>query len=160
MPDSVNNKNQRIIRLRNRTADFSKEEGRRPRILITRIHLGGSDRVVKTIATTFADMGFDVDINTGVQSPANIARMATENDVHVVGIPGINVKSKNLVSRLIKALEENGRGDILVVVWGSVQPVNRNSLFNARKHKIKIFGIKTDPMISASRILDSLERRH
>jgi methylmalonyl-CoA mutase len=158
-PEWESKSEERITRIRNRTAGFSEEKGRRPRILITRIHPSETDRVVKTIATAFADMGFDVDINTAVQSPANIARMAAENDVHAVGFAGITVKSKNLISALLKALEENGAADILVAVWTSVQPVNCDTGFSIGSHKLEIFGIETDATVSASRILDSLERR-
>ncbi len=153
MPDLKIDKSQWINLLRNRTAGFAEKEGRRPRILITRIHPSVSDREVKTIATAFADMGFDVDINTAVQSPTNVARMATENDVHALGIPGISVKSKTLIPALLIALEENSSKDILVAVWGSVQRFDCSTAF------IEIFGSETDATVCASRILDFLESR-
>ncbi|MEL7426998.1 MAG: methylmalonyl-CoA mutase [Bacteroidota bacterium] len=100
--------------------DFAKAEGRRPRIMIAKLGQDGHDRGAKVIATSFADLGFDVDIGPLFQTPAEAARQATENDVHILGISSLAAGHKTLVPETIKALAELGRDDIYVVVGGVI----------------------------------------
>ena len=104
-----------------RLADaFAEQEGRRPRIMVAKLGQDGHDRGAKIIATAFADLGFDVDIGPLFQTPAEAARQAVENDVHILGISSLAAGHKTLVPQTIAALETLGRGDILVVVGGVI----------------------------------------
>ena len=99
---------------------FAKKEGRRPRILVAKMGQDGHDRGAKVIATSFADMGFDVDIGPLFQTPAEVAKQAIENDVHILGISSLAGGHKTLVPQLIELLKGYGREDILVVVGGVI----------------------------------------
>jgi methylmalonyl-CoA mutase len=104
-----------------RMADaFAEAEGRRPRIMVAKLGQDGHDRGAKIIATAFADLGFDVDIGPLFQTPAEAARQAAENDVHILGISSLAAGHKTLVPQTVAELEKLGRGDILVVVGGVV----------------------------------------
>jgi methylmalonyl-CoA mutase len=148
---------EKISSIRNRTARFSKLQGRRPRILITRFPPNGSERAVKSIATAFADMGFDVDINLSVLEPAALAQIAAENDVHAIGIPCISSKSKRFIAELLKSLNTEGGRNILVVAWMSVHSENFTTPFMADAMKLKIFTSGIGHNDSVSQILDDLE---
>ncbi|MFZ1686258.1 MAG: methylmalonyl-CoA mutase [Flavobacteriales bacterium] len=103
--------------------EFAKVEGRRPRILVAKMGQDGHDRGAKVIATSFADIGFDVDIGPLFQTPQEVARQAIENDVHVLGISSLAGGHKTLVPEVIKELRETyDRGDILVVAGGVIPP--------------------------------------
>ncbi len=99
---------------------FAEQEGRRPRIMVAKLGQDGHDRGAKIIATAFADLGFDVDIGPLFQTPAEAARQAAENDVHILGISSLAAGHKTLVPQTIEELEKLGRGDILVVVGGVI----------------------------------------
>ncbi len=99
---------------------FAKNEGRRPRIMVAKLGQDGHDRGAKVIATAFADLGFDVDMGPLFQTPAEAARQAAENDVHILGISSLAAGHKTLVPEVIQALQDLGRGDILVVVGGVI----------------------------------------
>jgi len=99
---------------------FAEMEGRRPRILVAKLGQDGHDRGAKVIATAFADLGFDVDIGPLFQTPAEAARQAAENDVHILGISSLAAGHKTLVPQTIAALQALGRPDILVVVGGVI----------------------------------------
>jgi methylmalonyl-CoA mutase len=100
--------------------EFAEQEGRRPRIMVAKLGQDGHDRGAKIIATAFADLGFDVDIGPLFQTPAEAARQAAENDVHILGISSLAAGHKTLVPQTIAALKELGRPDILVVVGGVI----------------------------------------
>ena len=100
--------------------EFAEMEGRRPRIMIAKLGQDGHDRGAKIIATGFADLGFDVDIGPLFQTPAEAAKQAAENDVHVLGISSLAAGHRTLVPETIKELEKIGRGDILVVAGGVI----------------------------------------
>lgn len=100
--------------------EFAELEGRRPRIMVAKLGQDGHDRGAKIIATAFADLGFDVDIGPLFQTPAEAARQAVENDVHILGISSLAAGHKTLVPQTIAELEKLGRGDILVVVGGVI----------------------------------------
>ncbi|WP_321341947.1 methylmalonyl-CoA mutase [Breoghania sp.] len=112
-------------------AVFEENDGRRPRILIAKMGQDGHDRGQKVIASAFADLGFDVDIGPLFQTPEEAARQAVENDVHAVGVSSLAAGHLTLVPALKKALADEGREDILIVVGGVVPPQDYEALFDA-----------------------------
>ena len=110
---------------------FASAQGRRPRILLAKMGQDGHDRGQKVIATAFADMGFDVDIGPLFATPAESARQAVENDVHIVGVSSLAAGHLTLVPALKSALAEHGREDILVVVGGVIPPQDYDALYAA-----------------------------
>lgn len=111
--------------------EFSKLEGRRPRIMIAKLGQDGHDRGAKVIATSFADLGFDVDIGPLFQTPAEAARQAVENDVHIIGISSLAAGHKTLVPETIAELAQLGREDILVIVGGVIPPQDYAFLYES-----------------------------
>jgi methylmalonyl-CoA mutase len=111
---------ERFAKARQMANEFAAMDGRRPRILVAKLGQDGHDRGAKIVATGFADLGFDVDIGPLFQTPAEAARQAAENDVHVLGISSLAAGHRTLVPQTIAELERLGRGDILVVVGGVV----------------------------------------
>lgn len=99
---------------------FAEKEGRRPRIMVAKMGQDGHDRGAKVIATSFADIGFDVDIGPLFQTPEEAAKQAVENDVHVVGVSSLAAGHKTLVPQIMKALADYGREDILIIVGGVI----------------------------------------
>ena len=146
-----------IDSIRKRTEDFKGKEGRRPRILVTKMGQDGHDRGIKVIATAFADLGFDVDISPMFQTPAEAARMAVENDVHMVGASSLAAGHKTLVPELIAALKKEGGEDILVVVGGIIPPSDYAFLDQAGV--VGIFGPGTPVTESANQVLNALEKK-
>ena len=133
---------------------FAELDGRRPRILIAKMGQDGHDRGAKVIATGFADLGFDVDIGPLFQTPEEVAKQATENDVHVIGASSLAAGHKTLVPQLIEALQTLGRPDIKVVAGGVIPPGDYEFL---RKAGIAgIFGPGTPVAESAREILNTL----
>ncbi|WP_297189785.1 methylmalonyl-CoA mutase [uncultured Porticoccus sp.] len=110
---------------------FAERAGRRPRMLVAKMGQDGHDRGAKVIATAFADIGFDVDISPMFQTPEEAARMAIENDVHVVGVSSQAAGHKTLVPQLIAALRAEGGSDIKVVCGGVIPPQDYQELFDA-----------------------------
>ena len=146
-----------IDAIRKRTDDFMAKEGRRPRILLTKMGQDGHDRGVKVVATAFADLGFDVDISPMFQTPEEAAKMAVENDVHLVGASSLAAGHKALVPQLIKALKEIGGDDIMVIVGGVIPPGDYEFLYNAGA--VGVFGPGTSITDSANKVLNALEGR-
>lgn len=109
-----------IEKVRKKTLEFKTKQGRRPRILVTRMQNDGPDRLVKVTAAEYADLGFDVDIHTHIRAPERIAKIALENDVHVIATVDSPLQAKyhELFSRLSEALEEEGGQNILVAPHG------------------------------------------
>jgi len=107
---------------------FEEEEGRRPRILVAKVGQDGHDRGQKVIASAFADLGFDVDVGPLFSTPAEAARQAIENDVHIVGVSSLAAAHLSLVPELKAALEKEGRGDIMIAVGGVVPPQDYDAL--------------------------------
>jgi methylmalonyl-CoA mutase len=159
MNETRNETGKNITLIRNRTASFFKNHGRRPRILITRMDPMSSDRKVKIIATALADMGFDVDINTSLQPPVEIARLASENDVHVVGIPDISVLNPKLISELFTAFYSESGKKIVLAAWTHRKPGGTTGLSKAQVDKIEMFAIDADITDCANRILDVLAQQ-
>jgi methylmalonyl-CoA mutase len=110
---------------------FETEHGRRPRILVAKMGQDGHDRGQKVIASAFADLGFDVDIGPLFQTPDEAARQAVENDVHIVGVSSLAAGHLTLVPALREALEDQGRGDIMIVVGGVIPPQDYPALHEA-----------------------------
>lgn len=133
---------------------FAEQEGRRPRILIAKLGQDGHDRGAKVIATAFADLGFDVDIGPLFQTPAEAARQAAENDVHILGISSLAAGHKTLAPQTIEALKALGRDDILVVVGGVIPPQDYDFLKNAGV--AAVFGPGTVVAQAAQHLLEVL----
>ncbi|MBT3175610.1 MAG: methylmalonyl-CoA mutase [Desulfobacula sp.] len=141
-----------IESLRKRSEDFEKKTGRRPRILLSKMGQDGHDRGVKVIATAFADFGFDVDLGPLFQTPEEAARMAIENDVHVIGVSSLAAGHKTLVPMVIEELKNQGASDIKVMVGGIIPPGDYEFLRNAGA--AEIFGPGTVVTDSANRMLN------
>ena len=148
--------NEIIESIRKRTDRFKEKEGRRPRILVTKMGQDGHDRGIKVIATAFADLGFDVDISPMFQTPEEAARMAVENDVHLVGVSSLAAGHKTLVPALIEALKKEGGTEVLVVVGGIIPPSDYEFLYGAGV--VGIFGPGTPVTDAANKVLDALEK--
>jgi methylmalonyl-CoA mutase len=136
-----------MTRIKELIDSFETEHGRRPRILVAKMGQDGHDRGQKVIASAFADLGFDVDIGPLFQTPEEAARQAVENDVHIVGVSSLAAGHLTLVPALRQALEEQGRGDIMVVVGGVIPPQDYPALYEAGAKAI--FGPGT-PIIQAA----------
>ena len=144
-----------IEALRKRTNDFAEKNGRRPRILVTKMGQDGHDRGIKVVASSYADLGFDVDISPMFQTPEEAAKMAIENDVHVVGASSLAAGHKTLVPELIQELKKQGAGEILVVAGGVIPPSDYDFLYKAGCKGI--FGPGTPITESAAKVLDLIE---
>lgn len=146
-----------IATVRKMADEFEKMEGRRPRILVAKMGQDGHDRGAKVIATAFADMGFDVDIGPLFQTPAETARQAVENDVHVVGLSSLAAGHKTLLPQLVEELAKLGREDIMVVAGGVIPAQDYEYL---REHgAAAIFGPGTVIPVAAQKVLAELNRR-
>ena len=141
-------------RIREEVRQFEREEGRRPRLLVAKLGQDGHDRGAKVIATAFADIGFDVDIGPLFQTPEEAARQAVENDVHLVGVSSQAAGHKTLVPELVRALKEQGAGDILVICGGVIPPKDHAFLKDAGV--AAIFGPGTHIPSAAAEILGLL----
>ena len=146
-----------VERVRHLVDDFETAEGRRPRLLVAKIGQDGHDRGQKVIASAFADLGFDVDIGPLFATPAEAARQAVENDVHVLGVSSLAAAHLTLVPELKKELERQGRSDIMIVVGGVVPPQDYEALHKAGAEAI--FPPGTVIAEAAEKLLKSLNRR-
>lgn len=134
--------------------DFAKQEGRRPRIMIAKMGQDGHDRGAKVVATGYADVGFDVDIGPLFQTPAEAAKQAVENDVHILGVSSLAAGHKTLVPQVIEELKKYGREDIMVVVGGVIPSQDYQYLFDAGA--VAVFGPGTKISDAAIKILEIL----
>lgn len=146
-----------IFDVRESSARFKEKEGRRPRILVAKIGQDGHDRGAKVVATAFADLGFDVDIGPLFQTPEETAKMAVENDVHVVGVSSLAGGHKTIVSQISSELAKLGRDDILLVVGGVIPQQDYEQLRGYGANFI--FGPGTAIHVGARQILVELQRR-
>jgi methylmalonyl-CoA mutase len=146
-----------VARVRALVERFSVHEGRRPRILVAKLGQDGHDRGQKVIATAFADLGFDVDIGPLFQTPAEVARQAVENDVHVVGVNSLAAGHLTLVPQLRDELQALGRQDIMVVVGGVVPPSDFDALRESGASAV--FGPGTVIARAAVNLLEELGER-
>lgn len=133
---------------------FAKKEGRQPRIMIAKMGQDGHDRGAKVVATGYADCGFDVDMGPLFQTPAEAARQAVENDVHVLGVSSLAAGHKTLVPQVIDELKKLGREDILVIAGGVIPAQDYDFLYKAGV--TAIFGPGTNVSKSAGQILEVL----
>jgi len=133
---------------------FAKQEGRRPRIMIAKMGQDGHDRGAKVVATGYADVGFDVDIGPLFQTPAEAAKQAIENDVHILGVSSLAAGHKTLVPQVIEELKKYGRQDIMVVVGGVIPAQDYQFLFDAGA--VAVFGPGTKISEAAIKILEIL----
>ena len=151
--------NEDFIKAKELSDKFALLEGRRPRILVAKVGQDGHDRGAKVIATSFADIGFDVDIGPLFQTPSEVAQQAIENDVHIVGISSLAAGHKTLVPQLIRHLAEMGREDIMVVCGGVIPQKDYQFLYNLGV--VGIYGpgtiISTAAIDILNKLLDQVE---
>jgi methylmalonyl-CoA mutase len=133
---------------------FAELEGRRPRMLVAKVGQDGHDRGAKVIATSFADLGFDVDMGALFQTPQEVVRQAVENDVHIVGVSSLAGGHKTLVPEIIQALEKAGRPDIMVVAGGVIPSQDYDFLYEAGV--VGVFGPGTVISKAAIQLLELL----
>ncbi len=149
--------NEIIDRVRKLADEFEQKEGRRPRILVAKMGQDGHDRGAKVVATAYADMGFDVDIGPLFQTPAETAKMAVENDVHIVGVSSLAAGHKTLVPALRDELKALGREDIVIVCGGVIPAQDYDFLY--KNGASAIFGPGTVLPVAAEKILKDLFNR-
>ena len=136
------------------TAEFAKKEGRQPRIMIAKMGQDGHDRGAKVVATGYADCGFDVDMGPLFQTPAEAARQAVENDVHVLGVSSLAAGHKTLIPQVIEELKKLGRPDIIVIAGGVIPAQDYDFLYKAGV--AAIFGPGTSVTKAACQIMEIL----
>jgi len=146
--------NKDFLKARDMADEFAELDGRRPRIMVAKMGQDGHDRGAKVIATSFADLGFDVDIGPLFQTPEEVAMQAAENDVHIVGASSLAAGHKTLVPQLIEELRKIGRDDIMVIAGGVIPPIDYDFLFQAGVSAV--FGPGTVIAKAAQEILEKL----
>ncbi|MGB8704271.1 MAG: methylmalonyl-CoA mutase family protein, partial [Gillisia sp.] len=133
---------------------FAEKDGRRPRIMIAKMGQDGHDRGAKVVATGYADLGFDVDIGPLFQTPAEAAKQAVENDVHILGVSSLAAGHKTLVPQVIEELKKHDREDIMVIVGGVIPSQDYQFLFDAGA--AAVFGPGTKISDAAIQLLEIL----
>ena len=135
-----------------------EKQGRRPRMLVTKMGQDGHDRGIKVVASAYADLGFDIDISPMFQTPEEAAKMAIENDVHIVGASSLASGHKSLVPALIEELKKLGGDDIMVVAGGVIPPGDYEYLY---ERGVKaVFGPGTPITDSADKTLALIEEKY
>ncbi len=147
----------RLEQVRKPADEFARQHGRRPRILIAKMGQDGHDRGAKVVATAYADLGFDVDVGPLFQQPEEVARMAAENDVHVVGVSSLAGGHKTLLVQLVEELKKVGRPDIMVVVGGVIPAQDHEFLY--KNGAAAVFGPGTFIPDAAQETLTQLCKR-
>jgi methylmalonyl-CoA mutase len=137
-------------------AAFATEQGRRPRVMISKLGQDGHDRGAKVVATAFADLGFDVDMGPLFQTPEECARQAIENDVHAVGVSTLAAGHKTLVPAIIAELKKQGADDIVVFVGGVIPRQDYDMLYAAGVKGI--YGPGTPIPVSAKDVLTQIKK--
>jgi methylmalonyl-CoA mutase len=145
---------ERLKELCSKVNQFAESQGRRPRLLVAKLGQDGHDRGAKIIATSFADIGFDVDIGPLFQTPEEAAKQAIENDVHVIGISSQAAGHRVLVPEVIEALRNAGAGEIVVVCGGVIPPQEYDELRAAGV--AAIFGPGTHTLDAAEKVLEAI----
>jgi methylmalonyl-CoA mutase len=143
---------------KNKVEKFAKLEGRRPRIMVAKMGQDGHDRGAKVISTSFADIGFDVDIGPLFQTPEEAVKQAIENDVHILGVSSLAAGHKTLIPEVISLLKEHNRSDIMVIAGGVIPSQDYQFLYDAGV--LGIFGPGTKISSAAIDILDVLLKFH
>ncbi|MEO9967737.1 MAG: methylmalonyl-CoA mutase [Reichenbachiella sp.] len=146
--------NTEILKVLELVKKFEELDGRRPRIMVAKMGQDGHDRGAKVIATSFADLGFDVDIGPLFQTPEEVAKQATENDVHIIGASSLAAGHKTLVPALIAELKRLDRADIMVIAGGVIPPKDYQFLYDAGVSGV--FGPGTKIADAATDILEKL----
>jgi methylmalonyl-CoA mutase len=135
-------------------AEFAKTQGRQPRIMVAKMGQDGHDRGAKVVATGYADLGFDVDMGPLFQTPAEAAKQAVENDVHVMGVSSLAAGHKTLVPQVIAELKKLGREDIMVIAGGVIPPQDYDFLY--KSGVVAIFGPGTSVSKAGRKIMEIL----
>jgi methylmalonyl-CoA mutase len=135
-------------------AEFAKTQGRQPRIMVAKMGQDGHDRGAKVVATGYADLGFDVDMGPLFQTPAEAAKQAVENDVHVLGVSSLAAGHKTLVPQVIAELKKLGREDIMVIAGGVIPPQDYDFLY--KSGVVAIFGPGTSVSKAGKKIMEIL----
>ncbi|RSK35505.1 methylmalonyl-CoA mutase [Hymenobacter metallilatus] len=148
------NYDEQFAKARQQADEFAQREGRRPRMMVAKMGQDGHDRGSKIIATSFADVGFDVDIAPLFQTPDEVARQAAENDVHVVGVSSLAAGHKTLIPQLLRELQQLGREDILVIAGGVIPAQDYQFLYDAGV--AGVYGPGTVIAVAAQEILGKL----
>ncbi|MFV0304628.1 MAG: methylmalonyl-CoA mutase [Moheibacter sp.] len=148
------NQNHSFTEARKLADTFAEKFGRRPRIMVTKMGQDGHDRGAKVVATSYADMGFDVDIAPLFQTPAEVAKQAIENDVHILGISSLAAGHKTLVPEVVEELKKLGNDDVYIVVGGVIPRQDYEYLYQHGAHAI--FGPGTNLADSAIEVLNQL----
>ncbi len=151
---SVAMKDEDFIKAQDLSDQFAKLDGRRPRILVAKMGQDGHDRGAKIIATSFADIGFDVDIGPLFQTPAEVAKQAVENDVHLLGVSSLAAGHKTLIPQVIEELRKLNRPDIVVIAGGVIPEQDYQFLYDAGV--AGVFGPGTKIPVAAGQILELL----
>ena len=146
--------NDQLNKARQMADEFAALAGRRPRILVAKMGQDGHDRGAKVISTGFADMGFDVDIGPLFQTPAEVAKQAMENDVHILGVSSLAGGHKTLIPQVIEELRKAGRPDIIVVAGGVIPQQDYQTLYDAGVSSV--FGPGTSIPLAAQEVLGIL----
>src|SRR5690625_282803 len=146
-----------IENVREMAEEFLENEGRRPRILVAKMGQDGHDRGAKVVASSFDDLGFDVDIGPLFQTPAESALQAVENDVHVIGVSSLAAGHKTLVPQLKAELEKLGREDILIIVGGVIPAQDYDELL--KSGAVAIFGPGTVIPVAAQNIIEEIYKQ-
>ena len=154
---SLNTDNEKFTQVTQRVEEFSKSKGRRPRMMVAKMGQDGHDRGAKIISTSFADMGFDIDVAPLFQTPSEVAKQAIENDVHIIGVSSQAAGHKTLIPELVEILKKEKAEDILIIAGGVIPPQDYEFLY---KHGVAaIFGPGTVIPDAANKILDILEKK-
>jgi methylmalonyl-CoA mutase len=143
-----------FARAKELVTEFAQKEGRQPRIMIAKLGQDGHDRGAKVVATGYADVGFDVDMGPLFQTPAEAAKQAVENDVHVVGVSSLAAGHKTLVPQIIEELQRLGRPDIMVIVGGVIPAQDYQTLYDAGA--MAVFGPGTSVSLASIKIVELL----
>ena len=133
---------------------FAEKEGRQPRIMIAKMGQDGHDRGAKVVATGYADLGFDVDMGPLFQTPAEAAKQAVENDVHVLGVSSLAAGHKTLIPSVMEELKKLGREDIMVIAGGVIPAQDYQFLYDSGV--VAIFGPGTSVAAAGRKIMEIL----
>ena len=151
-------KDEKFMDIQNKINSFEKEKGRRPRVLIVKMGQDGHDRGAKIVATSFADLGFDIDMGPLFQSPKDVAKDAIENDVHAIGVSTLAAGHKTLVPELMKSLNAIDKNNKIVVFVGGVIP-EQDYQFLYNNNISAIFGPGTSILDSAEKVIELISKK-
>ena len=151
---SESGKDEEFIKAKELANKFTELEGRRPRIMIAKMGQDGHDRGAKVVSTGYADIGFDVDIGPLFQTPAECAKQAVENDVHILGVSSLAAGHKTLIPQVIAEIKKLGREDIMIIAGGVIPHQDYDFLYEAGV--VGIFGPGSSVSTAACKILEIL----